>query len=420
MEYLKLAHILAAIVVLYGGFCILSSKYENKPLKLLSFFLVAYMLSYIEDSLYVWPVEMFLIFSLIKLKKTVIKDCRWYLMFYIFACVSLSYSKHPIRGIPGLFMYVMPLFYYALATTAIRTKSDVTKLFTYISNATLVLLVLGLPFYPHRIAYPYYGMAMCSIPAILYLTTKKKIYIIHFIICMLPAIFWVKRTPLLGITVGMIAFSLLLYRWKAVIPTFMAIIASIALIISIPSFKEKMTGGDSQGSEYIDSENAASNINTNGRIAFWMLMIDKYYEKAPYIGAGQGSVKAFLQSDQNEFKRAFPLMHNDWLLLLCEIGIIGTSFLLIFFGGIIRKCIRYSSKRYPKDLRLMAVACAASVFSTMTHMFFENCMNSFTLSTCLVFCAIFNYYIRSYQSFKQEKELPVSYAKDSIDIVLRK
>ncbi len=142
MEYLKLAHILAAIVVLYGGFCILSSKYENKPLKLLSFFLVAYMLSYIEDSLYVWPVEMFLIFSLIKLKKTVIKDCRWYLMFYIFACVSLSYSKHPIRGIPGLFMYVMPLFYYALATTAIRTKSDVTKLFTYISNATLVLLVL--------------------------------------------------------------------------------------------------------------------------------------------------------------------------------------------------------------------------------------------------------------------------------------
>lgn len=41
--------------------------------------------------------------------------------------------------------------------------------------------------------------------------------------------------------------------------------------------------------EFTD-ENAASNINTNGRIAFWMLMIDKYYEKAPYTGAGQESV----------------------------------------------------------------------------------------------------------------------------------
>ncbi len=401
MEYLKLEHIIAAIMVLFGGICILSSKNENKPLKLLSFFLVAYMIEYIENSLHVWAVEMFLILSIIsiiKLKRLVLNDCGWYLLFFLFACISLTYSKYPIRGVPGLFMYALPLFYYALATVAIKRTTDVGRLFTNVSKFIIILFVLGLPFYPHRMAYPYYGMAICSIPVILYILTSKRIYIIQFVICMLPALFWVKRTPLLGIAVGMISFSLLFYRWKAVVPTIIAIIVSISMIVYIPQFREKMFSGDSHESEYNDSYITISNINTNGRIFFWMQMIDKYYVTSPYFGAGQGTVKAFLQSDQNEYKKEFPLMHNDWLLLLCEIGVVGTSFMLFFFIRIIRKCVRYSSKRYPKDLRLVASACATSVVSTMTHMFFENCMNSFVLSTCFVFCAVLNFYIRSYQS----------------------
>lgn len=401
MEYLKLEHILAAIVVLLVGLFILANKYDNKPLKLLSFFLVAYMIEYIEKSLHVWAVEMFLILSIItiiKLKRIVSRDCGWYLLFFLFACISLTYSEYPIRGVPGLFMYALPLFYYALAIVAIKRTTDVGRLFSNISKSIIILFVLGLPFYPHRMAYPYYGMAICSIPVILFVLTSKKIYIIQFVICMLPALFWVKRTPLLGIAIGMISFSLLFYRWKAVVPTIIAIIVSISMIAYIPQFREKMFNGDSHESENNDSY--ITTINTNGRVFFWMQMIDKYYVASPYFGAGQGTVKAFLQSDQNEYKKEFPLMHNDWLLLLCEIGIVGTSFLLLFFIGVIRKCIRYSSKRYPKDLRLVAGACAASVASTMTHMFFENCMNSFVLSTCLVFCAVFNFYIRSFQSQK--------------------
>lgn len=395
MEYFKLEHIIAAIAIFAGGICIISGKYNNKQLKLLSFFLVAYMFEYIEKSLHVWAVEMLLIFCIIKLKRIVIKDCRLYLMFILIALGSLSYSDHPIRGIPGIFMYILPLFYYALTTVAIRNRSDVTKLFVFISNATFLLFFLGLPFYPNRMAYPYYGMAICSIPVVLYLSTKKKVYILQFIICMLPAIFWVKRTPLFGIALGMIVFSFLLYRWKAVIPIIMAIIFSATIVVSIPQFKDKMFGGDSHISEYDDSDYSVSSINTNGRIFFWATMVENFFQKKPLFGAGQGTVKAYLQSDKNDYRREFSLMHNDWLLLLCEIGIVGTSFILLFFLDIIRKCIKYSSVRYPRELRLISVACAASVFSTMLHMFLENCMNSFVLSTCLVFCAIFNYNIRS-------------------------
>ena len=409
MEYLKIDYILAAIVVLLGGIGILTSKHDNKPLKLLSFFLVAYMIEYIENSMHVWVVEMLLILSLTKKRRLANIDCKWYLIFLLFAFISLFYSENPIRGVPGLFMYAFPLFYYTLATIAFRSVNDIGKLMNYISKSTSFLFVLGLPFWNHRMAYPYYGMAICSIPVMLYLTTKKKIYVIHFLFCILPAIFWVKRTPLLGIVVGMTVFALLLYRWKAVLPIVGAIILGFTVIVSIPQFREKMYGGDAQVSSYDSSDSDADNINTNGRMFFWQQMYDMFYKQSPVLGVGQGTVKAYLQSDRNEFKKAFPLMHNDWLLLLCELGILGTSFLLLFFLRMIWKCVKYSSLHYPHDLRLMAVVCASSIFSTMTHMLFENCMNSFTLSTCLAFCAIFNYYIRSHQSSNEEviKDQPV-------------
>ena len=406
MEYLKIDHILAAIVVLLGGIGILTSKHDNKPLKLLSFFLVAYMIEYIENSMHVWAVEMLLILSLTKTRRLANIDCKWYLIFLLFASISLFYSENPIRGVPGLFMYAFPLFYYTLATIAFRSVNDIGKLMNYISKSTSFLFVLSLPFWNHRMAYPYYGMAICSIPAIRFIITKKKMCLIQFIICMLSAFFWAKRTPLLGIAVGMVLFSLLYYRWKAVIPSVIVILFSVNVIINTPQFREKMFIDDNWEASHAtfdtfddleDLDESIDHVNSNGRTVFWTSMLEKYHEKHPFFGAGQGTVKAFLQSDENELKDYYSLMHNDWLLLLCEIGIVGTSFLLFFFLDIIWKCIKYSSKKYPKELRLIAASCAASIGSTMVHMFFENCMNSFVLATCFVFYATFNYSIRSYQ-----------------------
>ena len=90
-------------------------------------------------------------------------------------------------------------------------------------------------------------------------------------------------------------------------------------------------------------------------------------------------------------------MQNDWILILCEQGLIGVSILILFMIGVLRKCIEYSSKRYPKDLRLISAACAGSFASTITHMFFENCMNTFVFSTSFVFYALLNFYVRRYK-----------------------
>ena len=325
-----------------------------------------------------------------------------YILFIGFSIFSLTYSSNPIRGIPGVVMYVFPLLYYSLSKRALTAKSCVWRLFKRISLSSFfyVLICFVSFFLPEYFSvFSYYGMGICVIPALMLLKSKKKVYALFFVFCLIPPLIFVKRTPLLGIAVAMMVFLSLIYKWKALIPSIVALIMSVALILSIPQFREKLFyGGEEMTVKDVrKSGNISENINMNGRTMFWAIVLDKYYEKSPYFGAGLGTVKSFLQSNKNDYREAFSLMHNDWLLVLCELGIVGVSLLLSFFIIVLRKCVKYSSRVYPIDLRFVSAACAGSAVSTMIHMFFENCTNSFIFSTFFVYYAILNYYITQYK-----------------------
>lgn len=395
---MQLGYLIAAIFVLIGGCLLLYNSHNNKPLKLLSFFVVAYAFRHVNDSQLVWAVELLFILYIIKYKYIIYRDIKWYWYFVLFASFSLIYSDNPLRGFPGIIMYTFPLFYYALTTLAIKDTSDVDELFLTVSKYMWLLLILSIVSVIDEFVFVYYGMGVCVIPAYLFFKTKKKKYIFHLLICLLPAIILVKRTPLLGMSASMMVFSMLMYKWKAIIPVFLAVFLGVAIVLSIPSFRGKIFyGAESDNiTDFSGGGEVVENVNMNGRLVFWSIMWEKYYEKSPFWGAGQGTVKAYLQSDKNEYEDTFSLMHNDWLLILCEQGITGVVLLIFFMIGIIKRCIEYSAKKYPKDLRLISAVCAGSIVSTMIHMFFENCMNTFIVSTSFVFYAIFNFCVRRY------------------------
>lgn len=382
-------YFIAALFILFGCIQIVVKGTRNKPLAFLAFFITASMIRPVTDSHGAWMVELVFIIIYASFKKSYAKDITWYLLFLFWVSLSFLYSDNPVRGIPSMVMYCFPLFYYALTLTAIKCYKDVYGLFYKISKSTWFLLVLSLlAFFNNYLPFSYYGMGICTIPAFLFLKTKKKQYIIHFLLCLLPALILVKRTPLLGIVSAMMVFSILMYKWKALIPSILILTLGILLVISIPRFRDKMFFGDSITSIQDLSRSDVHEVNMNGRLDFWGIVVDKYYERSPFFGSGIGSVKSYLQSGQNEYKSTFSLMHNDWLLVLCEQGLVGVILLLIFMFGMLRKCIKYSASKYPYDLRLISAACAGSIVSTMIHMFFENCMNSFIFSIAIVFYAI--------------------------------
>ena len=392
-------YFIAALIVLFGGVLIFARYRKDRPLELLSFFVAVSMIRPVTDSHLAWVVELCFISLAASFKMSTARDNKWYLTFLVLAFISFLYSSSPTRGIPGFVMYCFPIFYYALTTTAIKKNADVDRLFQQISKSTWLLLLLAIASLRNNyLVFSYFGMGICTIPVYLFVKTRKKRYIIHFLICLLPALLLVKRTPLLGIAAAIMVFSILIYKRKALIPSILAIALGVVLVISIPSFRGKIFMDSRISSIHDITSSNLSHVNMNGRLDFWRIALEKYFHKAPVFGSGIGTVKAFLQSDLNTYKETFSLMHNDWLLVLCEQGLVGLLSLLLFMISILKKSIHYAADRYPKGLRLISAACAGSVVSTMIHMFFENCMNSFIFSIAFVFYAILNTCVSSYQS----------------------
>lgn len=402
---MSVLYVIAALLMLCWGVKILRSNEKNKYLTLLTGFVVASMFAPVTDSLFVWAVELVLIiFVLFRITgfQNRLGDCRIFCLFVLWALVSLSYSDDPFRGIRGMATYVFPLFFYMLSVCAFKNKESIEFFFKRILGSTKFYALLGvfaLFVGQFETIQVYYGMSICVIPLLICFISKKKINLIYLICCVLPAILLTKRTPLLGAFMAIATFTLLMFRLKAILPLLVSASVSVLLIVSIPQFREKLFfGGDDMSlSEVLKEDNMGENLNTNGRNVFWAYMLDEFYLRHPFVGAGTGAVKSFVQSDKNLFKDAFCLIHNDWLLVLCETGIVGVLLLLLFFISIFRKCKKYSSREYPKELRIISATCAGTMVSTVMHMFLENCMNSFVFSTFFVFYAIFNFYIRLYR-----------------------
>jgi len=399
-------YIVAALGVFFWGMKLIHSSEKNKFLVMLCGFVVASMAAPVTDSLFVWFIELLLIYILIHQSHLPIQhlnDCSLYLIFALWAFFSLSYSNAPLRGIRAYAVYIFPMFYYALSTYAFDSIYNIKLFVRNILKSTKFYALLGLfalfvgQFSTIQV---YYGMSICVIPFALFLQQRKRVYILCFLLCLVPSILLVKRTPLLGVFMAIAVFSVLIYRLKAVIPLIGALALGVLLVVSIPQFRDKLFfGGDEMTIAEIASQGEmADNVNTSGRNVFWDYLFEEFYSIHPYIGSGVGSVKSFVQSDQNVYKESFYLVHNDWLLLLCETGLVGVLLLLLFFIRVFIKCKKYSSKKYPFETRLMAASCAGVLTCTMMHMFFENCMNSFVFPTLFVFFAILNSYIRQYRN----------------------
>lgn len=115
-------------------------------------------------------------------------------------------------------------------------------------------------------------------------------------------------------------------------------------------------------------------INSNGRNNVWQMLLEKFYVGNELIGSGTGNVKSWLVSPDNWSREHFMRVHNDWLQILCESGLIGVSLLSLMFINMYRKTyITYHSSTVPFT-RMISIVMAMSITVTIIHLFFENCM----------------------------------------------
>lgn len=323
--------------------------------------------------------------------------CLLYLLFFIWSTFELLFSDSWIKGIGMLLKYLMPIMFYIAISKTILTRdmcmSFLDKIISFMPLYVFIALLAFLMGRNYFVSHTYFTMTIFVIPLILYYAnyrpSNNKKYIIIYLLCYVTPILMTKRTPILGIGIGTVVFMLLKYKLKALIPMALIIVASISILLSIPSFREKVFYDDFSLNTSSDVEDIGNNINTSGRSIFWAYLLDEVYEDNQIMGAGTGSVKAFIQSPKNENQRYFSLVHNDFLVILCENGLIGLSLFIAFLLRIMFRCFKYANSNN-RDIKYMSFGCFSMLIATSCHMFFENCVNSLGLSMLFMFYALLN------------------------------
>ena len=125
------------------------------------------------------------------------------------------------------------------------------------------------------------------------------------------------------------------------------------------------------------------NIQSNGREQIWEDNMYRFFTPNPLTGAGLGES---MEYTKNNF--TVKLIHNDYVQILCDMGLVGIGLFGLFFLVTILKVMiktwRYTSSGLVKLSGAMALGSCAGTFFSMA---FDNVI-SYTLQ-CFVIPFVF-------------------------------
>lgn len=278
-----------------------------------------------------------------------------YWIFYAWLAIRGLGTPAPYDAIMLLIKYLLPILSLYLGYAAINNRYD----FFYVLKFTMLWVLfytffiggLSAKFYSwlyfSPLAAPFlkyagfadYLNALFVIPFILaWWTGYKKWYwfaIAMFVSTLLEAV----RTGLGGMTIALSLFFLFRYKLKSLPMLLIIACSAIAVVLYVPEVNEKFFGENAGKitSDNIIYDDALSldNIQTNSRTYMWQLIEDNCYVGHEVFGTGLGNSVAFLKNLNNNNPGMPAIMHNDYLQIMCDTGIIGLSLFIAFLASIL-------------------------------------------------------------------------------------
>lgn len=319
-----------------------------------------------------------------------------YLVFLIFCSLTFIYTSSIFKAILMLLLLIVPVFYYYFSNNAFKNESTLELFLDRICKLTILYFIasliskLQLDFFS---VYPYFGMYVFPCCLVLYLKTRKKIYLLLALLCLSGNLHTIKRTPMIGMLLSTSLLFIYKYKLKAILPIPFLVAGFILSILYIPAVRSYMffDGFDPSAIDFdsLFSEDTFDLVNTHGRTGMWAYIYEKFYVGHEWLGCGLASVKVWLQSAAND-SGSFELLHNDWLEILCETGRIGIGLLLLFYFCTIFRTFKVYNASKCKEEKYISLLLAMEIVSSMTHMFFENCIGGIGFALPFIYLSIFD------------------------------
>lgn len=313
---------------------------------------------------------------------------RSYWLFYIWLCICALRGSDYMDSIAFLIKYIIPILSLYLGYSALSTKYDIYFLLKIVLIAVIIytFLIGGLSakFYSWFYFSPFgdqflkyagfadYQTSLFVLPFIMeWMTCNKKWYLAATAM-LLSTVLEVVRTGLGGMFIVLSLFYFFKYKLKSlpILGCMVAII--IGVILFVPEVNQKFFG-DKAGTisaESIVQEDAMSldNIQTNGREFMWHCVMSKCYDGHEIIGSGLGSSIQYLKYIRDNIIKVPLLLHNDYVQIMCDTGLVGLGLLILFFLIFIFTVgynVWYTDSFYVKITGIIAIASMGGVAFSM-------------------------------------------------------
>ena len=321
-----------------------------------------------------------------------------YAAYLCWIIVGISYSEYPVYGVRVLLKNIYPLVIMIFASAVVRDREVFIKSLTVarvVAIASIVVAfvpgvshIMPIFWYSTALAIAYISMMIMSLGLYFHTDEKYKNAILT-IVFLIPCFVWVLRTSIMGSAVALMTFFFIKYRLRSLPVVFGVVLLSVLAVFSIPSLHEKMFRADNVTiEEFQDGEISKDDIDSNGRFDMWEWSMDNYYKDNKLIGSGSGMLQEAFYSLRHPFG-SIRIVHNDYVQILCDNGLIGITLFLLSFILLITHCFAvYNTKSEDASVRLCAIIAGASAAGVIVTMLSDNVTN-YTMATLSYPCGIY-------------------------------
>lgn len=320
-----------------------------------------------------------------------------YSLFFLWLCYTMTYTSVPRDGAMMLVKYLLPMLFLWLSYSGLRNEKDLI-IFLKVVNmvACVYCMFIGgqgcklMPWLYYPVFMGVFGTyaafadfltAVFIVPILLYWLTKEKKYIFCALWMVLSTVLESVRTGMGGMLLVFCIALLLKNKAKAIPGLAVAGAMFLSVILFVPSVNEKFFGDDAgkvSATDIVQGDALSmDNIETSGREYTWQLILDEFYRGHELKGSGLSMSKSYLLNAFLKKEIAIGLIHNDYVQILSDTGIIGVSLLVLFYISVILKVTsNVALRRSSLLVKLTGIMALPSLAGIAFCMYFDNVVSN--------------------------------------------
>lgn len=318
-----------------------------------------------------------------------------YSIFFLWLCYTMTYTTVPRDGAMMLIKFSLPMLFLWLGYSGLKNEKDLIIFLKVVNIAACIycgfmggfawtfirpLYLFSMGIFSTYAGFADFLTAVFIVPLMLYWLTKEKKYIFCALWMVLSTVLQSVRTGMGGMLLVFCIALLLKNKAKAIPGLAVAGAMFLSVILFVPSVNEKFFGEDAgtvSATDIVQGDAMSmENIEMSGRESLWEFVIDNCYYGNETFGGGLGTSVRFLK-DYGKATDSLVVMHNDYLQILCDSGIVGIVFIALFYLSVIMKVTSNVALRRSSSLvKLTGIMALPSMVGIGFCMYFDNVVSN--------------------------------------------